>query len=306
MVLWESVNGVFTASASWLSTPEFMDKFEWFPFIMTVVGVFLGARYAQRIAERSKLRSEMKQEMREINTAIVVAVSISNLAYALKKQHIKKIKDSHDADCERLRTYREKQKQGIPQPPFPLSPNLNSLNTLSAPTQNLSDIVLDRLSVTGRALATVTAIGDAVHNLNHAITRRNEILEKMKADDLPEGAQLEHIYFGEPYASGKANNEYGGFVSAMALYVNNVLFFSVKLCEDLAKYGKPIAESYQKKFGGELPDITEPLWDKAKKEGMLPSDDEYKDWLSGFYIKPKTKRSGRQRLVDGVKRLFSF
>lgn len=299
---WEPVDGVFTASASWLPTLDFLDKFEFFPFVMTVIGVLAGALFAQRIAERSKVRSEEKKELREVNTAIVVAFSIASVAYSLKKHHIKKLKDSYDADLQRFVAHQENLKLGIPQPPFVINPEFNTFHPISPPVQSVQDIVLTRLSITGRALASVSAFSDAIANLNHAMINRNEILARLKDRNLPQGAEMRHMYLGIPYADGEANNEYGTLVKAMALYVDDVLFFGIKLCEDLVKHGKPLAERHHKKFGGEIPEIADPSWEKIKSEGLMPGEERYKSWLLGFQSKPEAKkRSRRQRLVDGVK-----
>lgn len=309
MDLWKPVGGVFTASPSWLPAMDFWNKFEWFPFLMTtagaLAGVYVGARYAQHIAERNRLRADETRELREINAAIVVSCSIVSLAYALKKQHIKALKESYDNDCRRHAAYKENMKLGIQQQPFEYNPNFNSYHPIAPPMQAVQEIVITRLSLTGRALATVTAFSDAVVNLNHAITSRNEILLRLKDRKLPPGAEKHHIYFGTPYADGEANNEYGDLVGAMALYVDDVLFFGITLCEDLVKYGRLLADVHQKEFGGETPGITDPVLDKIKNEGLMPEKKNYEAWLSGFYEKPRVARLTKwQRASAWVKGLL--
>jgi hypothetical protein len=297
--LWEPVSGVFWSTAPLLPSLEWIGNLGNSSFFTTVfgalAGAFAGAWVAQRIAERSKLREEWQKEIRNTNTGIVLASTTCNLAYALKKQHIKPIKDSYDADCKEKDAYVRRVAAGVPQAPLSVTPNLLSLHEISPPVDTLQEIVLGRLSTTGRALAATTAVADAIRNLNNAIAKRNGLIERIKDEKLPEGAEVQHFYFGTPYAEGKANQEYGSYVKALALYTDDAIFFSIKLYEDLREHGLDIAGKYKKKFGGEAPGISHIDWKKADQEGLLPKDEDYKSWLSGYQTAPKKKRSWWQR-----------
>lgn len=293
--LWEPVSGVFWSSAPLLPSLESIGELGSSPFFTTVfgalAGAFAGAWAAQRIAGRSKLREEWQKEIRNTNMGIVLASTTCNLAYALKKQHIKTMKESYDADCIEKDAYIQRLATGIPQSPLSVAPNLQSLHEISPPVDTLQEIVLGRLSATGRALAATTALADAIRNLNNAIEKRNNLIERIKDERLPEGAKVHHFYFGMPYAEGKSNEEYGSYVKALALYTDDTIFFSIKLYEDLREHGLGIAKKYKIKFGGEAPGISHINWKKAEQEGLLPEDDEYESWLSGYIDSPNKKRS---------------
>lgn len=305
--LWEPVNGVFTASASWGARSDFWDKFEWFPFIMTataalitaLIGAWLGAWAAQRIAGRSKLRDELQKELRSTNTGIMLAHTIANLAYALKKQHIKALKESYDDDCKAFELYKQKVAMGNGPAAFQMAPNLNRLDEITPPISALQNIVMGKISTTGRAIASVTALADAVKNLNDALKGRNELILIIKEDRLPAGAEIHHFYFGMPYAKGKANLEYGCYVQALSLYTDDAIFFSMKLCDDLREHGIHVAKKYKKEFREESLGVSSFVWDKAEQEGLLPKDEDYESWLSGFQSAPEKKTFNKwQRLKE--------
>jgi ketosteroid isomerase-like protein len=293
--LWKPVSGVFWSTAPLLPSLESIGQLANSPFFMTVfgalAGAFAGAWAAQRIAGRSKLREEWQKEIRNTNTGIVLTSTTCNLAYALKKQHIKTMKESYDADCKEKDAYIERLATGVPQSPLSVAPNLLSLHEITPPVNTLQEIVLGRLSTTGRALAATTAVADAIRNLNNVIEKRNNLIERIKDERLPEGAQVHHFYFGMPYAEGKSNDEYGSYVKALALYTDDAIFFSIKLYDDLREHGLGIAKKYKKKFGGEVPGISYINWTKADQEGLLPEDDEYESWLSGYGASPQKKCS---------------
>lgn len=289
--LWEPVSGVFWGSAPLLPNMEWLANLGNSSFFTTVfgalAGAFAGAWAAQRIAERGKLREELQRELRNINAGITLAFTTANLVLSLKKQHVKELKKSYDSDCERHKAFVQDFALGHVTGAFEIAPNLLSFQELSPPIATLQEIVLGRLSTAGRAIADVSAIADAFGGLNFSITKRNELIERIKEEKLPEGARAEHFYLGISYAAGKTNDEYGSFVGAMASYTDDAIYFSIKLCEDLRVHGEMLAQRYKKKFGGELPHVTRIDLSKAQEEGLLPKEEQYESWLSGFQSSEK-------------------
>lgn len=293
--LWEPVNGVYTASASWAAAINFWDKFEWLPFIMTataalitaLVGAWLGAWAAQRIAGKNKLREELLKELRSTNAGIMLAHTVVNVAYALKKQHIKALKESYEDDCKAFEQYKMEVAAGNVGTAFQMAPCLDRLQEVAPPISALQNIVMGEISTTGRAIASVIALADALKNLNDALRGRNELILKIKEDRLPSGAEVQHFYFGIPYAKGKANIEYGCYVQALSLYTNDAIFFSMKLCDDLREHGLHVVKKYKKELQGKAPEVSDFNWNKAKQEGLLPKDEDYESWLSGFQSFPE-------------------
>lgn len=260
-------------------------------FTTSLAGAFAGAWGAQHIAERSKVREELQKEIRNTNTGMMLALSTANLALALKKQHVKALKESYEADCRAREEFVQRHAAGQNQGPFQIAPNLNSLHEISPPVATLQEIVLGRLSTTGRAPSTVSELANAFGNLNHAIMKRNELIDMIKSEKLPEGAKVHHFYFGIPYAEGKANQEFGSYVKALGSYTDDAIFFSLKLCDDLREHGLHVAEKHKKKFRGDAPGVSNFDWSQAKEEDLLPKDEDYESWLSGFQSPAKKKRS---------------
>ncbi|GHS82659.1 hypothetical protein PAGU2196_34930 [Pseudomonas sp. PAGU 2196] len=293
--LWKPVGGVFTASSSWL--PSFGWSVDYWDLFTTVVGAlagaWLGAWAAQRIAGRNKLRDELRGELRSTNAGIMLSHTIANVAYAFKKQHIKPLKDSYDKDCMAFELYKQERAAGRGKEAFEMAPNLDRLDEIRPQIAALQDIVMGKITTTGRAIASFTALADAVENLNTALRGRNGLIDKIKEEKLPLGAQVEHFYFGIPYAKGKANLEYGCYVEALSLYTNDAIFFSMKLTDDLREHGLHVVKKYKKDFRDEAPGVSSFDWSKAEREGLLPKDEDYESWLSGFQAPPKTESLSR-------------
>lgn len=279
--LWENIKGFANSS-----------------FTTSLAGAFAGAIAAQRIAERGKFREELVKEFHSTNAVISLATSAASLALALKKQHVKALKNSYDDDLKRFEEHKEKIRGGqiAPGTPFEMSPNLLYLLGISPPIATIQDIVLSRLSAVGRTICSVTALGDAVENLNRAISKRNELLTAFKNKQLPEGASFHHMYFGLPYGVGQTNQEYGGSVEAIYLYTDDIIFFSIKLCEDLRDHGETLKKRYKSRLRGSPPRISTVDFEAPRKDGLAPKDEDYEAWLSGFVSMQETMPKWWQRL----------
>ena len=70
------------------------------PAFIAIVGAFAGAwagaAAAQKIAEKIKGRDDLIKEMRVTNSAIVVCSAVCDSVIALKRQHVKALKEEYD------------------------------------------------------------------------------------------------------------------------------------------------------------------------------------------------------------------
>lgn len=265
--LWENVKGFANSS-----------------FTISLAGAFAGATAAQRIAEKGKFREELLKEFQHTSAVISLATAVACQALALKKQHVKALKDSYDDDLKKFEAHKEKiiGKKIAANTPFEISPNLLFLQEISPPTATIQDIVLSRLSTVGRTIGTVTALADSVGNLNGALSKRNELLNTFKNQQFPEGATFHHMYLGLPYRETQTNQEYGGSIEAISLYTDDIIFFSIKLCEDLRDHGEILKKRYKSRLRGSPPTIPTVDFEKPRQDGLVPKDEEYENWLSGF------------------------
>lgn len=267
-------------------------------FTTSLAGAFAGAIAAQRIAEKGKFREELLKEFHHTNAAISLAMAAACLGLALKKQHIKALKSSYDEDIKNFEIYKSKKSAGQLEAdtPYEIHPNLLVLQDITPPIAVIQDIVLSKLSTAGRTISATTALSDSIVNLNGAISKRNELLNSYKNNQFPEGAKLHHLYLGLPYGDGNTNQEYGGTVLAIALYTDDVIFFSVKLCEDLMEHGEALKKRYRSRLRGRPPRISAVDFEVPRQNGLIPNDAQYEPWLSGFNPAPEDTVRWWQRI----------
>ena len=267
-------------------------------FTAALAGALGGALAAQRIAERGKIKDEITKELHNVNSALALSVSCASLSMALKKQHIKALKDSYDKDIKNFETYKIDRRNGETDQPFTLIADLKTLNKISPPIAIILDIVMNRLSMAGRGIAAAAALSDYIENLNDVILRRNELIDSFKNNRLPEGAKFEDLYLGLPYGNNQTNNEYGDTVSAIHLYTNDIIFFSAILCEDLQEHAATLNRTYKKILSRTPPSSSKADFSEARKNGFIPSNAEYEPWLSGFPRKTQIKLTWWQRITS--------
>lgn len=259
--------------------------------IGALAGAFAGAYAAQRVAERSKVRDELTKELRNVNATTTLVASVANAALALKKQHVASLKSTFEAERARLNDHHKKRTTGEIQgnAPYQFKADFRSMPKLLTPISTIQDISFARISATGRALSLVAAVAEGLGSLNDSIAKRNELIEDFKTNKLPPGADLVCMYFGLPYGGGHVNQEYPDTVAAIASYTDDVIFSSSLLCRDLHTYGLKLRQRLVPLVRTEPPTVIEVNFDKAKDEGILPTDESYPTWFSAFVTKDLPK-----------------
>ncbi|NWC47859.1 hypothetical protein HX788_10465 [Pseudomonas edaphica] len=290
--LWVPISGVF-----WRTAPLFPDlgwSVDFGALFTTIVGALagagIGAWAAGYISERNKFREQLTKEIRDTNAAIVLALGVMNLGAGLKRQHVKALVEDYVEQRAKCHEEVAKMKAGGTQSEVPKI-NFLELQEIAPPVIHLQEIVLSRISTAGRALAAVTALTDAVINLNCSLKRRNELIKQFKKDDFPVGARKEHFCFGLPYGDGVTNEEYGDSIKGISSYTNDVIFFSSELCADLHEHAELIVEQFRsRRLGGKTPNVNRIDLTEARKAGLIPSAEGYESWTSGFKKAPKEQK----------------
>jgi len=271
--------------------PDIKDLFNSVFFISIVGaagGAYAGAYAAQRIAERTRYREQLLKEIRDTNAAISLAFGICNSLLGVKKQHIKALKETFEAQKTALLDHKQKMASGqIPRgTEFQLNADLETLSLPALAVDILQKQIFEKLSVVGRPLNLATTIVQTVHGLSASLEKRNELIASYKAGNPPFSAEL---YFGLPRA-GTINQDYPSVVDAMYSQTDDGIFFTQFLCQDLNTHGNQLAATFTKQFGKGVPTIGEPDFGKAETAGLMPNANNYSDWVSAFHKKEVAKK----------------
>lgn len=250
-----------------------------------LAGAYAGAKAAQIITERSKERAEFQAQIRNTNAAITLSFMVCNAAISLKKQQTKELCDTYFKKKAELEGFLQKRKTGeiSSDIPFELQADLRIVPIPAVPLDALRSLVYEKLSVSGRPLALVATLAGALSSLANTITNRNGLIASFK--QLPPqacDAALPALYFGRPYGEGHVSTEYLDTMTGLQNLTDDVIFFSYLLCKDLATHGNKVLNKFKSQFKGVLEQINAIELSPEKTAGLIPPDEQYSEWLSGF------------------------
>lgn len=246
-------------------------------------GALFGALGAQHIAERSKRRDELTKEIRTTNAASMVAFSICSAALSLKKQHVHPMHTKYVEDCNVLDEFTKQQETGGSQNVgvHRFVADFRTFPTPVAPLETLKDLVFQKLSVHGRPLALVAVIEQSLVGLSKSIEKRDSLIQRFSSHVVPK--DLLHLYyFGKPLPSGDIDQNYPDTVKAIHIYLDNLVFFTALLCDDLVAHGNRLHEAFIEQFKKGAPKVSAADFTEAREKGLILPFSEYKDWLKGI------------------------
>jgi hypothetical protein len=264
---------------SWQSVSSFLNS----NFTAALAGALAGALAAQKIGDRAKQQDRLVKEIRITNATITIAFTICNSGIALKKQFVKDIFETYTAKKAELEEFQRRSAAGQPSAiPFTFQADLRTLQMPAVPIDMLRTQVYESISATGRPLALVAALVGAVASLADTIHKRNSLIERFQREGTTNRDQVTAFYFGLPYGSGHVSTEFCDLVEALHSLTDDVIFFSELLVKDLTAHGNCLLDQYKsisnvKKEKIFSVDFTDPF-----KQGLMPDEANYNDWLKGF------------------------
>ena len=250
-----------------------------------LAGAYAGAYAAHRISERSKERADFQTQIRNTNAAITLSFMVFNAAISLKKQQTKGLCDTYFKKKAELEGFLQKRKAGeiSPDIPFEFQADLRSIPFPDVPIDALRSLVYEKLSISARPIALVATIAGALSSLADTTANRNKLIASFK--ELPPQVRevaLPALYFGRPYGEGHVSTEYLDTMTGLQNLTDDVIFFSHLLCKDLTTHGNKVLGKFKSQFKVVLEQIHAIELLPEKTENLIPSDEQYSEWLSGF------------------------
>ncbi len=274
--------------------------------IIPLSASFFGAWTAQRIAERNRFRDDIVKEIRNTNAAISLAMSVCNIAMALKRQQVTVVKRDFDeakaSYVEHMRLRKIGQIQG--NTPYRFTLALMTLPPPKFAIDSMRSLVLDRISVVGRPLHLAVELAEFAGRLVGAMDARNQLIEAIKKNggiNTDEGARR---LFGLPFGDGQHDLTFEQTLAAIVTITDDMIFFSYTLCKDLQKHGHWLVGAYRKRVGGRFPHITDIDFSERIADGTIPPAEQFADYMTKFVErKPTPTRWERIRHPIASRRL---
>lgn len=257
-----------------------------------LAGAYAGARAAQIITERSKEKEALLSQIKSTNAATMVCFSAFNAGAIVKKQHVQPMHEAFESAKRELQALNDQRASGQVQgnAEYVFVADLRTFPSPSAPIETLKDLVFNKISAYGRPLALVSVLEQSFVGLREAIAKRDALIHRFSSGSVPK--ELFHnYYFGSRLPSGDTNQEFPDLVTAINSYVEDITFFASLLCVDLMSHGNRVHEAFTKKFGKGAPKVSTVDFTVPREKGLIPPNDQYKDWLNAFATEAAQKDS---------------
>jgi len=270
--LWDSLMSLWTLIVeTWHTTPG---------SVKTIITAAFGTIIGAWLTSRAQTKRRVLDELKAVRAARTLCFSITNKAFAMKRQHIRSMKLKFDSAVTAHREY-----QANPVGPFVLSLDLQALSQVKFPGDVLERIAFEKCSLDSEALALVVALSSAIDDLKNSIDLRNDlVVEFREKQPMSEKEKIE-LYLGAA-GSGIIDTRFANNIEALAHQVDDCIFFSMRLADKLLARGKTLRRSNAWRFRLDIPKFQPFDWSIAREADLIPPDAPFADWLRAFKVPP--------------------
>lgn len=249
-------------------------------FVSSLAGAFGGAIAAQKIIERKSRQNIFLEELRNVNSAIMVSFSICNTMLSLKESHTLPLSESFKKSLHEIEIFNEKKVLGELKDDSTFSHEVDFTvhATPEVPIDVLKELVFNKISAGGRVLSAVAELNASNEGVRNSMQNRRELIEKFKCFDKED---IANPYFGLTMPNGNTDQEYSDTIKLMYSYVDDSIFFSHLICNELMKYGNDLRTKY-KKFSKNAPKVNDASFRVPLESKLIPPDSDYDLWLRGY------------------------
>jgi hypothetical protein len=249
-------------------------------FLSALAGAGLGVWGAQRVAERAARAKELLESLRQANAVIVLATTIANNAFSLKRQYITPLSERYFKDREVAIAHQASILSGKSPTPIAFEAEMTKITPVTIPLDALKNLVYSAQLMPGRALALVAIIEQTASELTHAVEMRSEQIDTFRSADLPHDIFCQD-YYGMKRRDGNTNSMYHDSMVAITQYTDDLGFFGAELADEMQNHAIAVRAKLLK-FRKDIPKASTVDFSAARESGLLPPRENYESWLSGF------------------------
>jgi hypothetical protein len=238
--------------------------------LIAAVGVGIGAWLTSRAQAKRRILDELKA----VRAARLLSFSIANKALAMKRQHIRAMKQRYDVA---VAAYNQRQAG-----PLQISLDLQTLSRVKFPGDVLEKIVFEKCALEQKALAAVVSLSGAIDDLTTSIDFRNGLISEFREKHATKSEREKiELYVGAPSA-GLVDSRFAHNIEALSHQADDCIFFSMLLSDELTSYGNAMRSRKKLKFRLGIQKFWPADWSIARGADLIPPDSQYADWLRGF------------------------
>ncbi|WP_156175491.1 hypothetical protein [Bradyrhizobium sp. LTSP849] len=240
--------------------------------ITAAFGTFVGAF----VTSRSQAKRRTIDELKAVHVAYGLCFTMINKALAIKRQHIRPMKQAYDEAVERYDDF-----AANPAGAFALELDLRTLSQVRFGVPALEKVVFEKFSLGHRGIAAAASLADATEDLRISIDYRNSLISEFQKRQPTTHLERIAFYVGA-YMDEQVDLRFGHNLEALSLQADDCIFFGMKLADELLRLERKLHSRNGWKYRLNIPRQHPADWSTAHAENLIPTQDRYADWLRGF------------------------
>jgi len=178
------------------------------------------------------------------------------------------------------------------------------------PLDLLNEQVYQKMNLNGRPVTATAQIDNTIASLESAIETRDSVIQMIRRSPGMSEVEKANLYFGFPLPDGALSTEYADALKGISTYVDDVIFFSKLLCDDLLEHGQKNRGRFKELYREEPPEVNKVDLSPAEAKGLMPDEEQYAHWLQGhrtispneivdnWIVRLKKRMSNKSRKTD--------
>jgi hypothetical protein len=247
--------------------------------LKAVAGAAAGTLFGAWLTGRAQHQRELVAELRALRSLHSLCIATANKCIAIKKQQIRPLRENYDQARRDFDLYCA----GPKTVPFNIQFEFHNLPNVEAPIETVEKLAFEKCDPGAKGLAATVELRSSLDAPNDTLRSRNKLLDELRSDPSLKDYDVLIRYFGLRDPEGSRTDErYKAMVDALDLQTNDAIFFARQLAAECIKHANLRAKKYRWRYRIPYKRLEPADWSKAIKEKLIPDDQEYRGWLSGF------------------------
>ena len=263
----------------WGSVEFFLNTAFVSSLVASLAGALSGALAAQYIAKWEKYRDESLKEVRNVNIAISICAGILNSLLVFKGDLIMPLSEKFMAKREEFIKAIEAYSTGHNNEKKQIRFEIDYVHPVKVEILQLQNIIVEKINIGGRDVQLIFALGEVIDALSYTVSMHNDLVDKIKNNDLPEGVSREFFYFGVRNENLVQHNEYRDVIDNLSVHLDFALFAVNLICRDLYDYAVVLSRK-NKSLKGKMPKIIKVDLSSSRYGYLIPEDEKYNSWFN--------------------------
>ena len=246
-------------------------------FFFSAFDAFAGGYVAFAFRKRESTHSKLKQRFEDLSSASTHCAIVCVALLSTKRQFVKPITDKFFA--EQSRVLNRLESTNAPEAPIEVVFDLFVVGPIKVDIEGVFASVQKVAFLDPRNMPQAFALRSQFDNIEYALERRNDWIEKFRDRFSSDHPRNVHEYFGIDDGSGNVDTYYSSLLRDLRYSTDSAIFFSYELYIRLSSELLDLAFDLRRRFG-ETYQFSHTDFSAYFDENLFPERKDFGDWLT--------------------------